>query len=135
MDDWPISGQAIPCAPVPSSTAMDVLLVSWGSLRLEETFRLRAPMYKQKNRFPLFLATVLLMLPPAAAEKKKDKAAGETGEIPGTPVLWREPADIASRNLLYGPGGLEHQPPGTLTFVEEDMEGTNPKFVARSEDG
>jgi len=92
-------------------------------------------MYKQKNMFPLFLATVLLLLPAAAAEKKKDKAAGETGEITGTPVLWREPGDIGSRNLLYGPGGAEHQPAGTLTFVEEDMEGTNPKFVARSEDG
>ena len=92
-------------------------------------------MYKQKNRFPLFLATVLLMLPAAAAEKKKDKAAGETGEITGTPVLWREPSDITSRNLLYGPGGLEHQPAGTFTFVEEDMAGTNPKFVVRGEDG
>ena len=92
-------------------------------------------MYKQKNTFPLFLATVLLLLPAAAAEKKKDKAAGEAGEITGTPVLWREPADITSRNLLYGPGGVEHQPAGTLTFVEEDMEGTNPKFVVRGEDG
>ncbi len=92
-------------------------------------------MNKQKNVFPLFLATLFLMLPAASAEKKKDKAAGETGEITGTPVLWRDPTDIASRNLLLGPGGKEHQPPSTFTFVEEDMNGTNPKFVVRSEDG
>jgi hypothetical protein len=92
-------------------------------------------MYKQKNMFPLFLATVLLLLPAAGGEKKKDKPAGEAGEITGTPVLWREPTDITSRNLLYGPGGKEHQPPSTLTFVEEDMAGTNPKFVVRGEDG
>src|SRR5579864_4628446 len=77
------------------------------------------PMPTQKTMFPLFLATALLLLPAAAAEKKKDKAAGETGEITGTPVLWQEPTDITSRNLLYGPGGKEHQPPATVTFVEE----------------
>src|SRR5258707_11135758 len=85
--------------------------------------------------FPFFLATVLLLIPAVAGEKKKDKPAGETGEITGTPVLWREPTDITSRNLLYGPGGTEHQPPSTLTFVEEDMEGSNPKIVVRGEDG
>ena len=37
--------------------------------------------------------------------------------------------------MLYGPGGKEHQPTGTLTFVKEDMEGTNPKFIVRGEDG
>ena len=93
------------------------------------------PMPTQKTMFPLFLATALLLLPAAAAEKKKDKAAGETGEITGTPVLWQEPTDITSRNLLYGPGGKEHQPPATVTFVEEDMKGTNPKIVARGDDG
>jgi hypothetical protein len=91
-------------------------------------------MYKMKNMLPLFLTTVLLMLP-AAAGKKKDKPAVETGEITGTPVLWRDPADITSRNLLYGPGGAAHQPHGTFTFVEEDMAGTNPKFVVHDEDG
>src|SRR5450755_4206211 len=92
-------------------------------------------MYKKKTTFSLFLATVLLLLPAAASAKKKDKAAGETGENTGTPVLWREPTDITSRSLMYGPGGMEHQPHGTLTFVKEDMEGTNPKFIVRGEDG
>ncbi len=50
-------------------------------------------------------------------------------------VLWQNPADIASRNLFYGPGGEEHQPRAPFTFVEEDMAGTNPKFVVRDAAG
>jgi hypothetical protein len=49
-------------------------------------------------------------------------------------VLWREPVDIGSRNLYYGPGGEKHQPHGPFTFVEEDMNGTNPKYVVRDQD-
>jgi hypothetical protein len=91
-------------------------------------------MHKQKTMFPLFLAIAFLLVP-AAAEKKKDKPARGTGEVTGTPILWRDPTDIASRSLLYGPGGKEHQPPAIVTFVEEDMDGTNPKIVVRDEDG
>ena len=51
-------------------------------------------------------------------------------------VLWRNPDDIATRNLFYGPGGKGHQPPrGTFTFVKEDLKGTNPKFFVRDRDG
>jgi hypothetical protein len=50
-------------------------------------------------------------------------------------VLWRNPADIASRNLFYGPGGAEQQPRGTFTFLKEDTSGTNPKFEVRDSDG
>lgn len=52
------------------------------------------------------------------------------------PVLWEQPVDIASRNLFYGPGGQRDQPPqGRFVFVEEDFNGTNPKFVVRDENG
>jgi hypothetical protein len=50
-------------------------------------------------------------------------------------VLWREPKDIAERNLFYGPGGEEHQPRGTFTFVGEDLDGTNPKLNVRDDTG
>lgn len=43
-----------------------------------------------------------------ASDKKDEKAEkkDEKKEVPqGTPVLWRDPADISSRNLLLGPGG------------------------------
>jgi hypothetical protein len=52
-----------------------------------------------------------------------------------TVVLWKEPKDISARNLYYGPGGKAHQPHGNFTFVKEDLDGTNPKFVVRDQDG
>jgi hypothetical protein len=51
--------------------------------------------------------------------------------------IWREPADISSRSLIYGSGGKEHAPGpnARFTFVKEDLDGTNPKFVVRDGDG
>ncbi len=69
-------------------------------------------------------------------------AAGGLGRSPAQPlpasriqVLWRDPADIASKNLFYGSGGKSHQPRGPFHFIEEDRDGTNPKFVVRDRDG
>jgi hypothetical protein len=63
--------------------------------------------------------------------------AGVAGEITQNPVsfLWRAPKDIPSENLVYGRGGKEHEPHGPFTFEDEDMEGTNPKYNVRDQDG
>jgi hypothetical protein len=52
-------------------------------------------------------------------------------QAPGneTAVLWRQPQNIASRDLFNGIGGKTDQPPETVTFVKEDPEGANPKFI------
>ena len=50
-------------------------------------------------------------------------------------LFWREPTDIKSRNLFLGSGGTAHQPRGPYTFVKEDLDGTNPKFVVRDKNG
>jgi hypothetical protein len=73
----------------------------------------------------------------APAAKIKNKASHQIAENAdgGTAVLWQNPVDISSRNLFYGPGGKEHEPHGTFTFVEEDLDGTNPKIVVRDQDG
>jgi len=52
-----------------------------------------------------------------------------------TAVLWRDPTDIATRNLLEGPGGKDHEPHPPFTFDKEDMKGSNPKFDVRDSDG
>jgi hypothetical protein len=49
-------------------------------------------------------------------------------------VLWSEPHDIGSRNLFYGPGGEKDQPHGPFKYVEEDLNGSNPKYVVRDRD-
>jgi hypothetical protein len=50
-------------------------------------------------------------------------------------TLWRQPSDIKTRNLLYGPGGQAGQPRAPFTFVEEDRGGSNPKFVVKDARG
>ncbi len=94
-------------------------------------------MQKKRHGLTLFIAIGLLIFSAPAAEKKKDNVEAGKGEstAQGPGLLWRDPGDIASRNLLYGPGGQEHQPHGPFTFVKEDMEGTNPKFDVHDSDG
>jgi hypothetical protein len=54
--------------------------------------------------------------------------------VNGTPVLWRQQADVASLNLLLGPGGEETKPDlSRVTFIKEDTSGTNIKY--RVKDG
>ncbi|HLK18699.1 MAG TPA: hypothetical protein VKT81_07075 [Bryobacteraceae bacterium] len=69
--------------------------------------------------------------------KKSEATAKLNAEIRDSSqvVFWRDPADIATRNLFYGQGGESHQPHGIFTFQEEDLDGTNPKLVVRDEDG
>jgi hypothetical protein len=54
------------------------------------------------------------------SKEKKDKKAPPTG----TPVLWRDPGDISTRNLLLGPGGEEMKPDiSDITFVKDEVGG------------
>jgi hypothetical protein len=75
------------------------------------------------------LLLVFSLCVPAGAQQVAKGNAPQAKSAGGLPVvLWRDPADIASRNLLYGPGGKEHSPAGKFKFVEEGKEGATPKF-------
>ena len=52
-------------------------------------------------------------------------------------VVWRDPGDVSTLNLLYGAGGKEHAPDpnGKFTFVKEDLDGSSPKFSVQDEKG
>ena len=83
----------------------------------------------------LALILVLGLLSPAAAQKQgKSK---KKKEVPrGTPVLWRAPEDIASRDLFLGPGGEVLRPDTRrVTFVERETGGFSPKFRVRDAAG
>jgi hypothetical protein len=67
--------------------------------------------------------------------KESKKKNNDTSVVSGPGTLWREPLDIASRNLYYGPGGEEHQPTPPFQFVKEDMAGTSPKFTVTDAKG
>lgn len=79
----------------------------------------------------LFLATSTASL--AWAPKGGNKARPKVGSAPA--VLWRDPVDIKTRDLFYGPGGRDHQPRGKLTFIKENLNGVNPKFTVHDETG
>lgn len=81
------------------------------------------------------LAVLIPALPLSAKKRGKPESAREEGAQRGPDILWRQPADIASRNLFYGPGGEKDAPHSVFTFVKEDLNGTNPKFVVRDENG
>jgi len=56
---------------------------------------------------------------------------------PGQQVLWREPVDIESRDLFYGPGGRDGAPdPSTpFTFVRHSKSGTQKKVIVEDDQG
>jgi hypothetical protein len=85
----------------------------------------------------LYLIAIAIAFPASGKVKNKHKSEEAQEESTGKvhPVLWRNPSDISSRNLFYGPGGKEHEPHSTYTFVKEDLSGSNPKFVVRDEIG
>jgi hypothetical protein len=76
-----------------------------------------------------------LALRASDGEPNKDKIADSSVKsAQGT--LWADPGDISSRDLYYGAGGKDHQPRGTnFTFVDEDMDGTNPKYNVKDPAG
>ena len=94
-------------------------------------------MSKNSQHLSFLLALAFTVLASSAdSGASKDPKEGVVGSGPrATAILWREPTDIASRNLLYGAGGEDHQPHGPFTFIEEDLKGSNPKFDIRDQDG
>ncbi|HYM07711.1 MAG TPA: hypothetical protein VEU11_14235 [Terriglobales bacterium] len=92
----------------------------------------------QRRRFTLMLAALTVLLSPGvhAQTQPKFHVAKPKPKLGSAPaVIWREPTDIKMRDLYWGPGGEEHAPKGSLTFVEEKLNGVNPKFDARDSDG
>jgi hypothetical protein len=70
--------------------------------------------------FALLVSIAPTLAPADAKSKKKNK---ETAT--GTPVFWRNPTDIASRNLLLGPGGTSMRPDlSEITFIKEEKAAT-----------
>src|SRR5215213_4098875 len=88
-----------------------------------------------KFRTPL-LFTVMLIVSCSTVTLSQDKKDKKEKKQPpqGVPVLWREPADIASRDLFLGPGGDSMKPDlSRVTFVREEKGGYSKKY--RVKDG
>ena len=87
----------------------------------------------------VWLMVLMLALPFAAAAQekdKKDKGEKEKKVYTGTPVMWRDPADIASRNLILGAGGEEMKPDiSKITYIEDKTGGYSKKYRVRDAKG
>ena len=69
-------------------------------------------------------------------KEKSDKSKTEKKELTGKPVMWREPADLESRNLLLGAGGDQMKPDTSkLTFIEQKTGGFSTKYRVRDAKG
>lgn len=93
-------------------------------------------------RAHFWVTTLLLAVPLSAAPAKSSKAksapkAEEAAASALPPVLWRDPGEIASLDLYYGPGGKSHAPQSNATykFLKEDLNGTSTKFYVRDPAG
>jgi hypothetical protein len=93
----------------------------------------------QRTKARLYFAVMLMFLALSssvvAQKKDKSKLTANTANLPE--LIWRDPGNVASLNLLYGVGGKEHAPDpnGKFTFVKEDTQGTSPKFDVTDEQG
>jgi hypothetical protein len=91
-------------------------------------------MNRMKRVRVAILILVALLIPSIEtgfAKSKKKK------EIPtGTPIMWRRPTDIASRDLFLGPGGASMRPDlRRITFLKEEKGGYSKKFRVRDGSG
>ncbi|MDQ3804469.1 MAG: hypothetical protein M3416_11630 [Acidobacteriota bacterium] len=77
---------------------------------------------------------ILALLSPAGLAQKKSEGGEEAPR--GTPVLWRAPTDIASRDLFLGPGGAAGRPDlSRVTFLKEETGGFSTKYRVRDGSG
>lgn len=90
-------------------------------------------MVRTKSEYWLVYLIALVFLLPLSASAQNDN---EKKEYAGTPVFWRAPDDIESRNLLLGAGGEEMKPDlSRLVFVEEKKGGYSTKYRVRDAAG
>ncbi len=69
--------------------------------------------------------------PPKKGKSSKVEKAAAAADLPA--VLWRDPGDISSLDLINGIGGAQDAPGENeeYKFVKEDLNGTSTKFYVR----
>jgi hypothetical protein len=95
-------------------------------------------MFRQNKLRALMVAFAIIALGLSTttfAVQKKSKKPPKPMPA-GTPVMWREPADIATRDLFHGSGGEEGKPDvSRLTLIEKVEGGFSEKYRVRDAAG
>lgn len=95
-------------------------------------------MFRIKSGYRSFslLLLMLVLAFPAAAQDKKDKKDKDKKPLTGIPVMWKDPTDLESRNLLLGAGGEEMKPDiSQVTFIEQKKGGYSTKYRVKDAKG
>jgi hypothetical protein len=80
------------------------------------------------------LTIVFLLAAAVGVTAQKESKSKE--QPTGTPILWREPTDITTRDLFKGPGGDEMRPNlSNVTFVEDQSHGYSTNYRVRDASG
>jgi hypothetical protein len=83
--------------------------------------------FHQLSALALLLILAIANFSAAQDKAKKDKVLPE-----GTAVMWREPVDIAGRDLYLGSGGEAMKPDlSSVTLIEEEKGGYSTKYRVR----
>lgn len=86
-----------------------------------------------REAIPFIVWLILLLIVPLAFSQNKKKDKSESLPVGGAEaVLWREPTDIASRDLFLGPGGEEMKPDlSRVTFLRDETKSYSTKYRVR----
>jgi hypothetical protein len=89
-------------------------------------------MLTRQRTTPIIALAIALLLSFTSANFAQNKSKKKKPPPQGTPVLWRDPGDISTRNLLLGAGGEEMKPDiSNVTFVKEEVGGYSAGFRVR----
>lgn len=93
-------------------------------------------MRRQSRIHQLSTLAVLLVIALANFSAGQDKKQKQKVIPEGTPVLWSEPVDIATRDLYLGAGGEEMKPDlSSVTLIKEEKGGYSTKYRVRDGSG
>ncbi len=80
----------------------------------------------------LAVLTIALLLSLSSTGFAQDKSKQKKPPPQGTPVLWRDPGDISTRDLLLGAGGAAMKPDiSNVTFIKDEVGGYSAGFRVR----
>lgn len=87
----------------------------------------------KRNRIRSLVALAALLVLSLPTFSQQQAQQDKQKVVPtGTPVLWRDPGDIATRDLFHGPGGEAMRPDlRRVTFIKQETGGYSLKYRVR----
>lgn len=83
-------------------------------------------------------ALVLAIAAPATFAQGKRATGSQAGQMTasaGGAMIWKDPGQVSRLDFVYGPLGRAKAPKPPFKFVEEDLDGTNPKLKVTDANG